>query len=289
MRVEDVVNLFVEQQQADGRSPHTISQARRHGMLAARYFGERPIDEITHVEIARFLNSAMAVRTADGREKKATSSNALRSSVRCLFAYAHASGVASQNSARLVKRARTSPPPPRGLSDLDRERLVAELAKATTWAERRDRALFMTLLLGGLRIGSAVAARVDDLDLNEGTLRLTRMKGDAADTVFISPVLAEILREWTSQLPAGSHLFPAADGGEVGGRQAHRRLAQIARRAGITRVVSPHCLRHSFAMRVYGRTGDLLVTARALCHRSTAATAVYARADAARVRAAVGA
>lgn len=287
MRVEELVLAYCEQFRADGRSENTIAQCRRHGMLAARFFGDVDVTTIDHGGIARFLTSAMAMRTPDGGAKKATSMNALRSSMRTMWAFAAAAGLVTVNPARLVRRARTAPPPPRGLSDFDRAKLVAELDEAETWAERRDAALFHTLLGAGLRIGSAVAARVDDLDLEAGELRLCTMKNDAADVVFVSPTLVEILRPWVADLQRGMPLFPASDGRALSPRQAHRRLALLTRRAGITRSVSPHSLRHSFAQRVYGRTGDLLVTARALCHRSTASTQVYARADTARVREAI--
>jgi integrase/recombinase XerD len=64
-------------------------------------------------------------------------------------------------------------------------------------------------------------------------------------------------------------------------------LEQWAERAGIRRAIGPHTLRHTFAMRLYERTRDVLVTSRALCHRSLASTAVYARPSQAVIRAAV--
>lgn len=286
MKIEDLVRSYQQQLRADGRSECTVGQCVRHGMLMGRFFGEREVEAIDHTDVARFLTSAMAMRTRDGRPKKATSVNALRSSVRTIFAFAHAAGYVTANPARLVRRARCSPPPPRALSDVDRERLVAELAKATTWTERRDRALFMTLLLGGLRIGSAIGAHVEDIDLNAGELRLRRLKGGAEDVVLLAPALVEHLRAWVGERHEGP-LFPTQDGRALGCRQAHRRLQIVARQAGITRTVSPHVLRHSFAMAVYHRSGDILVTSRALCHHSTASTAVYARASVERVRAAI--
>jgi site-specific recombinase XerD len=288
MDVQELVHAFVEQLRADGRAPNTTAQVRRHGLVAAKFFGAREVESIDPQDVARLLVSAIATKTPDGGLKKATSQNAMRSSIRCLFAYAHAAGFATTNAARLVRRARTVTPPPRALSDRDRGQLVSELDRAVTHAERRDHALFSTLLLAGLRIGSAVAARVEDLDLDEGVLRLRTVKGGHEDVVFISPSLAEILRGWIGERRDGV-IFPASDGGPLTPRQAHRRLARIAQRAEISRTVSPHHLRHTFGQCIYTNTADILVVARALCHRSTASTQVYARADSARVRAAVGA
>ena len=71
-------------------------------------------------------------------------------------------------------------------------------------------------------------------------------------------------------------------------RHAQRRFRGWLRRAGVQRPASPHSLRHRFAMDLYRRTGDVLLVKEALRHRSIASTMVYARADRARLRAALG-
>jgi len=255
-------------------------------MLVATYLGNRDVATITTQDVARFLTSAMAMRTADGRAKRASTANALRSSVRCLFAFAHAAGYTPTNTGRLVRRARCSPPPPRALSDLDRARLVAELDKAETVAERRDRVLFRVLLDAGLRIGSALALDVEDVDLDAGEVRLRVMKNSDQDVAFLTPGLIEILGEHLQGRVDGP-VFAGADGRRLGARQAHRRLAEVAERAGIARAVSPHCLRHSFAVRLLAATSNVALVSKALAHRSLSSTMVYARVADADVRSAV--
>jgi site-specific recombinase XerC len=70
-------------------------------------------------------------------------------------------------------------------------------------------------------------------------------------------------------------------------RHVQRRLAIWCKRAGIERHVKPHDLRHSFAIRLYRQTRDLLLVQAALRHRSIVSTTVYARTDDRAVRAAV--
>lgn len=286
MLFEDAVQLYLMQLFADGRSVHTRLQYGRHLRLLADYLREHRIEEVLHVDLAKFLTSKVATHTASGKAKKASSVNALRSTIKTFFGYLATARFIPSNPALLVRRARMGSPAPRALSDGERERLVAALAGAKTDAERRDRALFMTLLTAGVRIGSALAADVGDLDFEDGVLRLRQMKGGGENTVFIPRETVELLREFVGDRRSGP-LFAGEGGKRLGPRQAHRRLRWWAKRAGIERRVSPHALRHTFGMAVYGATGDLLVTARALCHRSTSATQVYARADLGRVREAV--
>ena len=286
MRIEEALDAYVQQLAADGRSEHTRKQAERHVRMFVGWHGDKPVEEVRHEDVARFLASDAVRLTADGAPRKPSSANALRSSLRCFFSFVHAAGYAAVNAARLVRRARCGPSRPKALSEADQAKLLAALEHARTPAERRDRALFHVLLRCGLRVGSAVALDVEDADLDAGTLHLRRLKAGGEDVVYVPGETAELLGAYLGGRSSGP-LFASESGGRLTTRSVHRRLALWSERAGFPRPASPHQCRHSFAMRVYGATGDLLVTARALCHRSIASTAVYARPSEAAVRAAV--
>jgi site-specific recombinase XerD len=287
MRIEQALAKYVLQLRGNGRSDHTIAQVRRHVRLFEAWLeGDDDLGDIDHETVALFLASEMVTKRADGRPRKPTSANALRSSLRCFFAFVHAAGYAATNPARLVQRARCDHREPRALPDADCDRLLAALNAARSPSELRDRALFVTLLSAGLRIGSALHLDVSDADLDAGELHLRKMKNGGTDSCYLPPATVHMLREYVGDRTTGP-LFPNASGGRLTARSVHRRLCEWAQRAGITRSFGPHALRHSFAMKVYERTGDLLVTARALNHRSLASTAVYARPSQAAIRAAV--
>ena len=286
MQISEALAAYVQQLAADGRSEHTRRQAERHVRLFAGWIGEKAIEEVRHECLARFLASDAVRLTAVGTPRKPSSANALRSSLRCFFGFVHAAGYTPVNAARLVRRARCGPSRPRALSEGEQARLLAALEQAQTIAERRDRALFHVLLRCGLRVGSAVGLDVGDADLDAGTLHLRRLKAGGEDLVYVPRETAEVLRGYLAGRTSGP-LFVSAAGGRLTTRSVHRRLAFWSRRAGLARPVFPHQCRHTFATRVYASTGDLLVTARALCHRSLASTAVYARPAEAAVRDAV--
>ncbi len=279
MQIMYALDAYLLQLEADGRSPHTIGQARRHVRLLAQFVGEREIAELGHQDLARFLTSSRAVHTRDGRAKKPNSVNTLRSSLRAFFSYVHAAGLAPTNAARLVRRAICGPPMPRGLSDDERARLIAALEGARTAAEKRDRVMVHVMLGCGLRLGSAIG-------LAAGELRLRRMKGGREDTAFVPAEAVELLRKLIGERVTGP-VFVVATGGRIGARQVHRRLSEWGTRAGVAGL-HPHRLRHTFGTRVYRASGDLLLTARALGHRSIASTTVYAFADAGRLRDLIG-
>ncbi len=79
MRLEDALERFIIQLEADGRSLHTIRQYRRHVRLLARWCRDvghgSDIAAISHEAIARFLASPQARTRRDSAERKTTSVN----------------------------------------------------------------------------------------------------------------------------------------------------------------------------------------------------------------------
>src|SRR5215471_15661776 len=132
MELAEALSKYVVQLQADGRSPHTIGQYRRHlGLLGTWLKGRGhacAVEEIDHETLAQFLASPVARERPDGKTKRATSTNALRTSLRTFFKYCHDGGFTRTNPARLIRRALCGSSPPRALSDDEAGRLLLTLA-----------------------------------------------------------------------------------------------------------------------------------------------------------------
>jgi site-specific recombinase XerD len=278
--------LYYRQLHADGRSAQTIRQATRHIRLLQRYLPEHRPNEITHEDMARFFSSGVATCLRDGRAKRPTSINCLRSSLRTFFSYLHRAGYVERDPTLLLRLARTGVAPPRGISDKERQRLFAVMAASRSRAARRDEVLFGLLLGSGIRIGSALALDVGDLDFEQCSLVLRTVKGGQQQRAYVPREVMARLAAFVGDRSRGP-VFRGLGERRLGARQAHRRLAGWCRSAGIHRAISPHAFRHAFALGLYGKTGDVLVVQAALGHRSIASTAVYARASGERVRAAV--
>lgn len=180
-----------------------------------------------------------------------------------------------------------SPPPPRALTDAEAKRLMDTLTRDKTVAGRRDHLLFNLMLRTGIRLGSALALDLEDIDLARNEVHLRHAKGGRQDTVYLGRGIRRHLAKYIKGRPAGP-LFTASNGRRISRRHAQRRFSMWVQRAGISRQVSCHSLRHSMAMSLYHRTRDILLVKEALGHRSITSTLVYARADESRLRAALG-
>ena len=142
----------------------------------------------------------------------------------------------------------------------------------------KHHAILTTCYAAGLRIAEAVSLTVSAIDSERMTLHIANGKGQKDRYVMLSPKLLEVLRAWW-QIERPRHwLFP----GELpekpitpeAVRYACRRAAQ---RAGLAKPVSPHALRHAFAVHLLEAGTDLRTIQLLLGHRSLKTTARYLR------------
>ena len=290
MDIEHALDRFVEQLEADGRSGHTVRQYKRHVHALARWAttaglpGE--VEDLRAEDVARFLVSPSARTRPDGGPKKATSANTLRTSLRCFFAFLHDAGHVPTNPARLVRRARCAPPPPRPIPETDLRMLLSTIEKADGPEAKRDHMLFHLLSASGLRLGSAMGLEVEDVDLERGELWIKTAKGDRPDTVLLGAGIRQHLARFLAGRTSGP-LFADRRGRRLGHRHVQRRFREWLAKAGIKRPATIHGLRHGFATRLYAKTGDVLLVKEALRHRSIMSTMRYLAANRQRVIAAM--
>jgi site-specific recombinase XerD len=289
VKLQAALDRFTLQMRADGRSPHTVANYARHiallGRWLATYGFSDDLDELLPEHLAAFLISREARESAHGGSKTSISMNGLRTSLRVAFGWFHEAGIARTNAARLIRRAICSPAAPKALSDADVERLVATLIVTQGPVARRDHLLVHLLVATGIRIGSALALDVTDIDLASSTLHLRKCKGDRAEHVFFGADLRDHLVGYLAHKPRTGPLFRNPQGERLGKRSAQVRISTWLERAEVDG--TPHSLRHTFATKLLRKTGDLFLVKRAMLHRSILSTAVYLSVDDTRLKAAM--
>jgi len=138
------------------------------------------------------------------------------------------------------------------------------------------RALFMTIYAAGLRVSEAVVLKVADIDSRRMILRVCQGKGKKDRYVMLSPKLLEVLRAYWKAYRPREWLFFGKDKARHLHRQTvHLACQRITRRAGLTKRVSVHTLRHSFATHLLEAGTDLRTIQVLLGHRHPRTTALY--------------
>ncbi len=146
----------------------------------------------------------------------------------------------------------------------------------------RDRAILELFFSTGLRISEVCALSIDDVDLTREEFSV-RGKGDKVRVVFLSDAAKATLRDYLSKRKdLDDALFvrygrKANDGGELRlqPRAVQRLLKRYAAAAGITRKVTPHVIRHSFATDLLSNGADLRSVQALLGHAHIGTTQVY--------------
>ncbi len=152
----------------------------------------------------------------------------------------------------------------------------------------KHKALLMTLYGSGLRVSEVAALRSGDIDSSRMLIHVRLGKGAKDRMTKLSPRLLAVLREYWRALHPRTWLFPSAgdtsrpmDTGSIC-RTVHR----LARRAGISKTVTPHTLRHSYATHLLDAGTDLRTIQVLLGHRNLKTTAIYLHVSQAKIAAA---
>jgi len=133
-------------------------------------------------------------------------------------------------------------------------RLIA-VQPLTTFAGRRNRAILALLYDTGIRVGELVALRREDLDLDDRTLRV-RGKAKRDRRVPLSADLVRVLDRYVGETRSNLQLFTTSTGKPLRPTAVNQWLRRAGRLAGITKRVSPHVFRHSFATDYLRNGGD---------------------------------
>lgn len=159
------------------------------------------------------------------------------------YRYCHIEGILDRNPAANVRRPKVDYES-RTLG-LDRNELGGLLVQAGL-GSARDHTLITLLAMNGLRIAEALGADISNLDVDRGhrTLRIVR-KGGKHVTIPLAPRTGRALDLYIGERATGP-VFLGANGQRMDRYAADRTVKRLARRAGITKRISPHSLRHSF-------------------------------------------
>ena len=285
MNVPEAVAQYLESLEGEGRSPHTVSAYRRDLSVFVAFVGELDLNAVTPALLQRFMASdGVQVRSCGTRRAKATV-NRYRVALKALFAFCDARWLVERNPTSILKCRRPRGLPPVVLDSDEIARLVG--AQFTGPTGPRDHALICYMLLTGCRLGETAALNVGDLDLDAGVAVLRCPKGGDPDRVMLSPQLVEILKIQVMEREDPDEPLFTANNRRLSVRQIQRIVNIRVQEIGISKHITAHSLRHTFATALYNKTCDIRLVQRALRHSHVTTTEIYAQIEGQRWRSAV--
>jgi integrase/recombinase XerD len=272
-----------------GLAANTLTSYRRDLRRYLEYLAEVGIEDLGSISEATVSGFLVRLREGDEGHPALSSTSAARTvvAVRGFHKFAVADGLATVDPASGVKPPAPAKRLPKALPLADVEAILEAAGSPGTTLALRDRALLEVLYGTGARISEAVGLDVDDLALPDsgeavGTV-LLRGKGSKERLVPVGSYAREavdtyLVRGRPELVAAGKGtpaLFLNARGGRLSRQSAWAVLVRAAERAGVTRDVSPHTLRHSFATHLLDGGADVRVVQELLGHASVTTTQVY--------------
>jgi integrase/recombinase XerD len=273
--LETLIDDYLASCRARGLSRATIERAYGFSLRDvflpwARRAGLREPGELTQRMLDRFT-AELLDRGSDGGGDRPLSRNTVHSYVRPLrqlLVWGTKEGDISGGARPQLPRL-----PRRVIDVLSRDEILALENAAST---ERDKLVVRVLADTGLRVGEFCDLRIDSITRHErGALLKVRGKGDQERLVPIRPELARRLERFARSRSAeaeGDHLFSShrrsLDGtyAPLTGSGVLQMLRGLAYRAGITKRVHPHLLRHSFATEALRRGMNPIQLAQILGH-----------------------
>ena len=202
-------------------------------------------------------------------------------SLRSLFAFLQEEGVVERDPTENLSAPRVGRNLPEALTPQEVERLLATVSRGHSPEALRDHAMVELMYASGTRVTELVSLNVEDVDLEQGFLRCMG-KGSKERVIPIHrravEALERYLREGRPHLlrrRSGRALFLNRRGERLTRQGFWLILKKHAQKAGITRRITPHTLRHSFATHLLQGGAPLRHVQELLGHASIATTQVY--------------
>ncbi|BCW54149.1 integrase/recombinase XerD [Arthrobacter sp. AG367] len=271
-----------------GLAANTLAAYRRDLARYARYVAAagcgRP-EDITRHHVTGYVR-ALSDGSDGGSTLGVRSAARTVVAVRGLHKFWALEGYTPADPARDVHPPMAGKRLPKAIS-VDEVTRILEAAGTDTAAGLRDRALLEFLYSTGARISEAVGLDVDDISLAgpESGPAIVRLFGKGSKERLV-PLGSYGARALDAYLVRGRPLLAAkgkgtpalflnARGGRISRQSAWTILKAAAEKANITRDVSPHTLRHSFATHLLEGGADVRVVQELLGHASVTTTQVY--------------
>lgn len=200
-------------------------------------------------------------------------------SIRCFYQYLIISNQTDSNPAKTVKLEKVQKKMPQILSGKEIELLLAQ-PNSKEPKGCRDKAMLELLYATGIRVSELIDLNVEDINLHTGMLRCKTEKSERMIPVYqtaVSMISDYILRARSLIIsPDGGHaLFTNLNGRRLTRQGFWKIVKGYAEQAGIVKEITPHTLRHSFALHLLENGAELKDIQLMLGHADISSTQVY--------------
>ena len=285
-RVDPVDDFLDYLLAARGVSPNTISAYRHDLDDYCAYLQREHVELVSSAQRANIIAYLLDLE----RQGRSTATVARRlAALKSFYRFLKEKGAIERDPTTHLETPRLQKRLPQVLSEEEVGKLLAQPDRRTVTG-RRDRAMLELLYATGLRVTELVSLNVSDLNFEGKYVRCVG-KGSKERLIPVGSVALRAVREWLdsgrSDLLHGRPeraLFVNQRGHRLTRQGMWKILKQHAAAAGITKVITPHTLRHSFATHLLANGADLRSVQEMLGHADISTTQIYTHLTTARLK-----
>lgn len=284
MNISDLITDFLEYLEIEqNRSQKTIANYDRYLMRLVEFAGDINIKKLDADVVRKWRVWLNRLTDQNGEPISKTTQNYHLIALRSFLKYLAKRDIPALATDK-IELANVKRPQVTFLEPQEVERLLSAVDTSTP-VGLRDRAILELLFSGGLRVSELVGLNRDHINLERREFSI-RGKGQKDRLIFISPSAADWLDQYIKSRPDNfKPLFIHYSGSQdelddgaytrLTARSVQRMVQRYARLAGITKRVTPHTLRHSFATDLLHNGADLRSVQSLLGHANVSTTQIY--------------
>ena len=270
-----IVDEFIESLKARKATENTLASYERDIIQFSEYFESRgkKIFDLKKEDMQEYVDYL--------KLKNKSNSTISRSiaSIKAFYRYLTSKGLAEENIALAVESPKVSRKEPMILSSNEIEKLLSQ-PNTNELKGQRDKIMLQILYATGIRVTELVSLRIEDVNLNAGYIKVKKknterhiplgnlaQKGLKEYMLKVRPLLIKTEDEKT--------LFINTNGKKMTRQGYWKILKQYKDEAKIDKEITPHTIRHSFAVHMLQNGAELKTVQELLGHTDVASTLLY--------------
>lgn len=290
-KIDKLISHFIEYLKVERNcSIHTLRSYKADLKQFSEFLNELnpnlKISDVDYVILREYL-----FRVQSSKTSKMSRSTLIRklSTLRSFFKRSCQMGYINQNPALSLTFPKPEKRLPKFLDLAEVEKLLS-IPDPSSFIGLRDKAILELIYSTGMRLGELVSLNLEDLDLLEGLVKV-KGKGKKERLIPVGSMALIAIRAYLQEREklyynnyhkakrgrrrSEAALFVNRSGGRLTDRSVRIRLNSYLKGAGISKKISPHSLRHTFATHLLNAGADLRAVQELLGHSSLATTQIY--------------
>lgn len=270
-----IIDEFIESLKARQASQNTIASYERDIMQFSNYFESKnkKIFDLTNEDMQEYIDHLIAAGKSNSTISRSTAS------IKSLYRYLLNKNLVEENIAESVEAPKVDRKEPMILTESEIE-LLLEQPDLSELKGQRDKAMLEILYATGIRVTELISLKLEDVNLTNGYIKVKKKNSERH--IPLGNLSLKCLKEYINKVrpllirtEEEKTLFINTNGQKMTRQGYWKILKQYKEQAKIDKEITPHTIRHSFAVHMLQNGAEIKTVQELLGHTDVASTMMY--------------